>query len=419
MVMAIAVGAEGTLVSGGADNIIRVWAESSMVSEEESDAQLECVRTIDGHLDCINSLVVMPDGAIVSGSSDGTVCMWDATSSGGLGRLDGHSEAVTSLCMDAEGSTLVSGGEDGTLRRWAMSTGECKCTFGDENGVPITAVALSADSTIVFGGAEDASLRAFDAVSGKQKRSYSGHTAQINALFTSWDGTLVSAGGSGDNQIRVWAESGKCLRCSKGHQYGVNALSGLQTLHRYASGSDDRSVRLWDAATGEEVKVFTGHDAEVTAVVLLQSSVVSGSLDESIREWDLESGSCRQVLWGHTKGVTCLSVTTDFTHLFSGSEDYTVHVWALKSGVPAPIVQTFENHTDEVTCVCVAAGGERIVTGGRDARVCICDAVASKEDLMQEDSLILAPGTDTIATLANLVKAHAASGRLQLEGVSE
>ena len=149
----------------------------------------------------------------------------------------------------------------------------------------------------------------------------------------------------------------------------------------------------------------------MTAVVLLEASVVSGSQDESVRQWDLSSGECLKTLWGHHKGITSLGATTDFMHVFSGADDFTVRVWAVEKGaLRDECVQVFENHTEEVTCVCVTSGGERIVSGGRDARLCICDAVAVDEVAAEEEGdipfIAIADEERTIATLANLVTAQ-------------
>ena len=128
MIMAIAVGSPGQLVSAGADNTIRIWTSPAVEataagSPASGPLLLECVRTLDGaHLDCINALDVMPDGAVVSGSSDCTVCMWDTSTAEQMDRLDGHTAPVTAVCMDKDGYMVVSASEDGSLRRWALSS---------------------------------------------------------------------------------------------------------------------------------------------------------------------------------------------------------------------------------------------------------------------------------------------------------
>jgi len=184
----------------------------------------------------------------------------------------------------------------------------------------------------------------------------------------------------------------------------VNAVSASDTLGRCVSGSDDRSVRLWDVATGGVVRVLRGHHGEVTAVVLLDTSVVSGSQDESVCQWSLDTGECIRTMWGHSKGITSLCATANFSHVFSGGDDFTVRVWEVTTG---DCVHVFENHTEEVTCVCATEGGERIVSGGRDGRVCICDAVvAAADDNAQEEANVDTEASQTIASLAKLVKAE-------------
>eukprot|EP00966_Prymnesium_polylepis_P066695 1548603-Prymnesium_polylepis.1 len=112
MVMAVAAGAEGRMVSAGADCMIKIWeppAEALAEGGQEwwaSGATQACVRSLEGHVDCVNALAVLPDGAVVSCSSDGTICMWDGATAEEMARLDGHSASVTSVCMDAKGTMI-------------------------------------------------------------------------------------------------------------------------------------------------------------------------------------------------------------------------------------------------------------------------------------------------------------------------
>jgi WD40 repeat protein len=109
------------IVSGGADETVRVW-------DAETGQEL---TELTGHAGTVNSVAYSPDGAhgggrIVSGGSDGTVRVWDVSAALNTGaetrqaltRLTGHTGSVNSVAYSPDGSRIVSGGEDGTVRLW-------------------------------------------------------------------------------------------------------------------------------------------------------------------------------------------------------------------------------------------------------------------------------------------------------------
>jgi WD40 repeat protein len=86
-----------------------------------------------------------------------------------------------------------------------------------------------------------------------------GHTSSVNSVAFSSDGTQIVSG-SDDKSVRVWdASTGVELKELKGHTNSVNSVAFLSDGMQIVSGSDDNSVRVWDASTGVELKVLKGH----------------------------------------------------------------------------------------------------------------------------------------------------------------
>ena len=86
---------------------------------------------------------------------------------------------------------------------------------------------------------------------------------------------------------------------------------------------------MWNLATGECKKTFTGHANCVLCMALTSDNktLITGSNDCTVRVWDLATGECRQTLTGHTGLVYCMALTTDNRTLITGSWDHTVRVW--------------------------------------------------------------------------------------------
>ncbi|WP_405792538.1 WD40 repeat domain-containing protein [Streptomyces sp. NBC_00029] len=96
-----------------------------------------------------------------------------------------------------------------------------------------------------------------------------------------------------------------------------------------ATGSTDKTVRLWNVATGKARAPLTGHTAKVNSVAFSRDgrTVASGSDDFTVRLWDVHTGKTRATLTGHTNMVASLAFSPDGHTLASGSGDTTVRLW--------------------------------------------------------------------------------------------
>jgi len=97
------------------------------------------------------------------------------------------------------------------------------------------------------------------------------------------------------------------------------------------SGSDDKTLKVWDLETGRCRATFEGHTNSVFGVAITSDgkTVVSGSDDKTLKVWDLETGRCRATFEGHTDSVFGVAITPDGRTVVSGSADKTLKVWDL------------------------------------------------------------------------------------------
>ncbi|KAE9385621.1 hypothetical protein BT96DRAFT_574609 [Gymnopus androsaceus JB14] len=330
------------------------------------------------HEDEVNSVAFSPDGTqIVSGSGDQSVRIWDASTGKEMHKLEGHTDQVTSVAFSPDGTQIVSGSGDQSFRIWDASTGkEMHKLEGHTDWV--TSVAFSPDGTQIVSGSGDQSVRIWDASTGKEMHKLEGHTHWVTSVAFSPDGTQIVSG-SGDQSVRIWdASTGKEMHKLEGHTDQVTSVAFSPDGTQIVSGSGDQSFRIWDASTGKEMHKLEGHTDWVTSVAFSPdgTQIVSGSGDQSVRIWDASTGKEMHKLEGHTHWVTSVAFSPDGTQIVSGSGDQSVRIWDASTGKE---MHKLEGHTNQVTSVAFSPDGTQIVSGSGDQSVRIWDASTGKE----------------------------------------
>jgi WD40 repeat protein len=162
----------------------------------------------------------------------------------------------------------------------------------------------------------------------------------------------------------------------KGHTQRVNAVTVVKAdvvlipdpNFRVVSGSQDKTIRIWDGISGECTSVLTGHTASVTTLSCLDSArFVSGSKDRTLRIWDIRSEKCLKILKGHTSSIHTISTTDDY--IFSGSADKTIRCWSARTG---ECLSVLHGHTDPIKSIAVI-DHRRIVSGSYDGSLRLWD----------------------------------------------
>ncbi|KAF7970637.1 hypothetical protein HWV62_23362 [Athelia sp. TMB] len=162
----------------------------------------------------------------------------------------------------------------------------------------------------------------------------------------------------------------------EGHTHMVYAVAFSPDGRHVASGSEDKSVRVWDPETGALITApFEGHTSSVTSVAFSTDGqyIASGSYDNSVCVWNTETGALVARLFvGRTRSVNSVAFSPDGQRIASGSKDQSITIWTWETG--ALIAVPFKGHTGAVFSVAFSPDGRRIASGLEDRSVRVCDA---------------------------------------------
>ncbi|OQS06308.1 transcriptional repressor TUP1 [Thraustotheca clavata] len=242
----------------------------------------------------VRSVCFSPDGTkLVAGMPQNTIRIWDIASNEEGPPLVGHEAEIYSL--DYVNNLIVSGSGDRKVRLWDARSGECRHVFGTETGGPadgVTNVALSPDGRLLAAASLDKVVRIWNTETSQLMDRLEGHCDSVYSLAFSPDGKNVISG-SLDKNIMLWdvSASGRTTTRPRmlfqGHKDFVLSVAYTPDGRWIMSGSKDRSVIFWDPRTARSVLTLSGY----------RNSVISVASSPTSPFFATGSGDCFACIW--------------------------------------------------------------------------------------------------------------------------
>jgi WD40 repeat protein/tRNA A-37 threonylcarbamoyl transferase component Bud32 len=354
-----------------------------------------------------------PDGRVFARSRpDATIELFDVDTGRPTFFLRGHSGRVNSIRFSTDGSRLVTRAADKTVRVWDTSTGTQLHSFGEPLAtVPVSALSPDARRVatgvpeseavelwdldagarvasigglgrrifdtkfspdgrwyVTIGNRPDYVVRVWDATTGAKVGEVRGHKNNIHAIAFSPDGTRFATGSMDQTIFLYQIGREQPIARMNGHRGWIHDLEFSPDGNRLISASQDHTLRLWDGHTGELIDVLHGHTGEVfsAAYTAEGSRIVSAAGDGTVRMWDVRLIEANGVLRGHTSYVYSVAVHPDGERIASGAWDGTARLWQATSGRELAVLEHGRTQEIVVSAVAFQPGGRLLATRTRD-----------------------------------------------------
>ncbi|KAF9348561.1 hypothetical protein BGX34_002416 [Mortierella sp. NVP85] len=319
-----------TVASGDGNGTLRLWNASTGASH-----LIACGTTV-------QSIGYSPKrDFIVSGNDDSTIHLRDMETGMCCRTLRGHTGAVLSVDCTPHGNLIASGCGNKSVRLWKMDSGECQHILTGHTDC-INCVMFSPEGNIIASASSDNTVRLWDVMTGDCRGILSHPDGVMTVAFSPYIKQIAT--GSKDCAIRLWdVESGVCSKILEGHTDWVRQVVYSPLGNQLASASNDRTIRLWELEGGSIFRLYftaidiysrltlTGHTNQVCGIAYSASGklLASGSLDKTVRLWDASSGECRAEVKHFPDYVNCVAwcASSDVSYLVTGCHDGAVLKW--------------------------------------------------------------------------------------------
>ncbi|CAJ1421000.1 unnamed protein product [Effrenium voratum] len=363
---------------------------------------------------CMSAVPNLSELAI--GAADGRLYLWScrggATAPSKI--MDAHSSPVRVLDVDWSGRSALTSGEDGVLKFWNLTMGQCLRVLDGQD--PVTCLAVHWPAALAFASAGRIT-KLWDLCRGRCLQSLT--TGRSSVISGDWARQrLLSAGEDSMLHLRDAFRRGQCIGHLEGHTDAVLCVSVDWASTRALSGSSDRRLVLWDMAEWKSLRTFHGHRDAVRCLSVdwAKGQALSGSFDRTLLLWDLENEKALASLEGHRDWVCCVCCYWPGRKALSGGREGALKLWDLDT---ASCTLTLEGHPDAVWSVALnltEASAGRALSAGRDRQLrlwCLAEGrllrcLAGHQDAVRSldvdwaSQQVLSCGFDNVLRLWNL-----------------
>ncbi|HCA97349.1 MAG TPA: hypothetical protein DEP38_22900 [Cyanobacteria bacterium UBA9226] len=342
---------DGKTLVGSDNQIIRIWDIKTG----------KCLQTMKAaSTTSIWLLQFSPDGKeLISGGTD-KIQLWNLEHLQPITTLHEPQHRIRSLAYSLDRKTIVVGSDDQLVRLWDTQTGEPIRTLqGYLNRIWTVAVVEKPNPPAPFPTREGGEL-----LPSPHRRGEGGEVELLSSPHRRGEGgeVIYLASGSDDNQIRVWnAQTGECLKILLGHQGRIRYLDFSPDGKLLASASHDRTIKIWDVATGECLKTWRGHTDWVWSVIFSQNNytLISAADDRTILLWDMQANESQVLRDLETEWIWAIASHPHAPILATAGSSQAINLWDITTG---KLLHTLIGHTHRIRSIAFNYTGKKLAS---------------------------------------------------------
>ncbi|WP_017303042.1 ankyrin repeat domain-containing protein [Spirulina subsalsa] len=358
----------------------------------------QCVREFDCRAMQQNAVCIFPNGRyFIAATVDYNLEIWSLATGRCLRTLKTDRTHITALTLSADGRYLVTAGQ--SLKLWSVETGRCLRTFSFQDSGQTVAISPDGHYALVGGmGVQLWQIHCYTPAPAAPLRLCTVHpTANLLSDSEIYEQELAQAKrafGQGDTLTAV-----QCLRRARslpgyrheprslalwtelytrlprgplqdaweaftltGHYKAMTTVAFSADSQWLVSGSSDRTLKLWNVATGEAVRQFYQMGQEAITIVQFSPDgqyIFAGTSAGKVHIWEIESGICLYNLTVDSQGITALAVSPDGLYLMTGGYQGRVQLWEIATG---RCLRTFSGHQTPITAVQFSPDGQYCIS---------------------------------------------------------
>ncbi len=292
-----------TVISGGSDHNIKRWDSSGKL--------IDTLGTLD---DSVTVLRIAPDGSLLSGGADGLVKSWSLADARETRSITAGRSAVTAITVSPDGAVFAVGTADGKISLFNSATGKRLSETAAHAGA-VKGLIFTPDGTELISGSADKTIRIWRTVRDSGHLEYRSNIAAHDEAVT---GMAAAAGGSlfatvsDDGYLKTWHLDGGLVGRMKVCDHGVSSVAFSPDGRTIATGDRDGKIKLWNAQSSAPMSSVFQHerDRAVLALTFTVSgkALVSGGADKTVRYWNLENGQKIKTIAAHDGEVQALAL---------------------------------------------------------------------------------------------------------------
>jgi WD40 repeat protein len=322
---------------------------------------------------------------------------WSTSTSNGafsnnFANLTGHGWRVREVAFSPTDSILASGSSDGSIRLWNLTDGKVLRSLSRHH-YGVIALDFSPSGDILASGGIDNKINLWNVTTGEHLKNWSLFPHGVIDLQWSPDGKTLAVGG-GEWMVDVHignqpdkllqllnVTTGEVIHSFVGHSDAVSSIAFSKNGSMLISGSWDKSIRMWNVSSGTEIRSFTNHTDKITSVTFSndESTIISGSLDKMVKIWNVSSGNVsselevNQSIWSIALSPidNSLAVAVDpnltwpsrYWLTFGEMHNCSIQIWNITDG---EIIDTLMGHVNTIESIKFSYDGTILASASWD-----------------------------------------------------